>query len=246
MTKPLCSLENHRKIKGNYRNGICWAIHWDIGAFVCPFIGPLVHSLVCCFIPLSQPVSDRHVPRVSLNLGCIASSLSRANTRTSDTWMGDTWMGDTLTIGTCRSDTCIGDTWTCDTWTYPGLSVDDPEYVKGAWLMGRSTYFDAPADWKQTFSAGRPGAPAGPLESPQGARGCSRACQGSLAGQFLQLCKPCLIGWLGQALPQILGDDPGSLSFRPNNYGSGPNHNTFESFLTIMFWFVPCLQGVLL
>ena len=31
--------------------------------------------------------------------------------------------------------------------------MDDPEYVKGAWLLGRSTYFDAPMDWKQKFSS---------------------------------------------------------------------------------------------
>jgi hypothetical protein len=31
------------------------------------------------------------------------------------------------------------------------LSIDSPEYVKGAWLLGRATYFDAPTRWKETF-----------------------------------------------------------------------------------------------
>ena len=31
------------------------------------------------------------------------------------------------------------------------LRVDDPAYRPGAWLLGRSTYFDAPDAWKRTF-----------------------------------------------------------------------------------------------
>ena len=40
--------------------------------------------------------------------------------------------------------------------TYPPevmLSVDDPAYSSGDWLLGRATYFDAPAAWKTTFSS---------------------------------------------------------------------------------------------
>lgn len=39
--------------------------------------------------------------------------------------------------------------------TYPPevmLSVDDPAYSPGDWLLGRATYFDAPAAWKATFT----------------------------------------------------------------------------------------------
>ena len=40
--------------------------------------------------------------------------------------------------------------------TYPPevmLSVDDPAYSSGDGLLGRATYFDAPAAWKTTFSS---------------------------------------------------------------------------------------------
>jgi len=32
------------------------------------------------------------------------------------------------------------------------LSMDDPEYQPGDWLLGRATYFDAPDSWKETFA----------------------------------------------------------------------------------------------
>ena len=32
------------------------------------------------------------------------------------------------------------------------LSMDDPEYQPGDWLLGRGTYFDAPDSWKETFA----------------------------------------------------------------------------------------------